>query len=129
MMVKIVKEFRHILTSIAKVFVLAIFCVLSGVVIVLPLWKWAVSSPKTYTAGILLCLALYLLFILFRFVRHSSPKRILRRFLFLILTLGEIWFFVFSVFEFRRLFAFLSLFIYGALAIFVTAFLKDENKK
>jgi glycopeptide antibiotics resistance protein len=41
-------------------------CVIAAVVLVFPLWKFAVAAPKIYTAVVLILLVLFIIFLITR---------------------------------------------------------------
>ena len=129
MMQKIAKEFKSAVFSVAKIFCLAVLCVIFGAVVVLPLWKWAVTSPKTYTAAILFVAAVLFIFFFVKKIRKIPPRVIFRRAIKIILSALEIWIFISNVFALRRMVAFVSLFLYVLAMIFLSLLMKNGAKK
>ncbi len=82
--------FKSVFGSVAKVLFLAVFCALAGLVISWPLWKFASSAPRVYTAVLLSAAAAFLLFCIVRAVRKAPPKKTLKILLNILIAAGGI---------------------------------------
>ena len=49
-----------------RILLLIAACVLAAVVLVYPLWKFAISAPGVYTVVVLILIALFLIFLIVR---------------------------------------------------------------
>ena len=65
---------RKLLTFL-RILLLIAACVLAAVLLVFPLWKFAVSLPKAYTAVVLILLALFVIFLIVRKIMTSIKAR------------------------------------------------------
>lgn len=59
MLKKIVHSYGALLSSAGKIVALLFLCIVFGCAFVLPLWKFAVSSPRAYTIAVLACIFLF----------------------------------------------------------------------
>ena len=69
------------LNTLLAVLLLAALCVALGGAVVLPLWKWAVSSPGTYSAAVMAAAALLLVLLLAKACKKHGAAVFFRRFL------------------------------------------------
>ena len=67
--------------TLLAVLLLAALCAFLGCAVVLPLWKWAVSSPGTYSAAVAVLAALLVLALLVRACKKHGARVFFRRFL------------------------------------------------
>ena len=67
--------------TLLAVLLLAALCAFLGCAVVLPLWKWAVSSPGTYSAAVAVLAALLVLALLMRACKKHGARVFFRRFL------------------------------------------------
>ncbi len=54
------------LLTFLRILLLIAACVLATLVLVYPLWKFAVSAPQIYTVVVLILIALFLIFLIVR---------------------------------------------------------------
>ena len=129
MLAKIVKEYKHILLTILQLLFLVSLCIALGVLIVLPLWKWATSARESYSALIIAIILLFALYNLVKSCIKMDRLTLLRRALQIGLTAFEVYIFISQVFRANRLFAFISLFVYALVISFVSLSLKNLFSK
>lgn len=129
MLSKLAKEYKQILLTIIQVISLTALCVAAGVAIVLPLWKWAIVSPQSYSAVIIAIIAIFIITSLIKSIKKMSKMLILRRLIQIILTALEVFFFINQVFNMNRLFAFVSLAIYVLVISFISLSMKTAAKE
>lgn len=128
----IISGYGRLLLTAGKVVFLLIICLGMGALIVLPLWKWATSSPSTYTAVVLtaailsVCISIALRLV--RYVnsadtpaeRRSNLLHVIRVFLSVLILLSGVAFCVVSVLADRKPLAavcfILLIVLYGAIA-------------
>lgn len=76
---KIIKGYKNLFLSLAKIILLLLLCALCGAVLVFPLWKLAVSKPELYSVivGVLLCLGIcYMIFRKTRkYITQGQPEK------------------------------------------------------
>lgn len=129
MLSKLAKEYKQILLTIIQVISLTALCVAAGVAIVLPLWKWAIVSPQSYSAVIIAIIVIFIITSLIKSIKKMSKMLILRRLIQIILTALEVFFFINQVFNMNRLFAFVSLVIYVLVISFISLSMKTAAKE
>ena len=129
MLSKLAKEYKQILLTIIQVISLIALCVAAGVAIVLPLWKWAVVSPQSYSAVIIAIIAIFIVVSIVNNVTRMSKMLLLRRAIQIALTAIEVFFFINQVFNMNRLFAFISLAIYALVISFISLSMKTASKE
>ena len=79
MIQSVAKSCRKFFSALTKVLVLLVVCIGLGLCFVLPMWKWASDSPKTYSVAILTIAGLALLYFLFFLWKKSGSLRFFSR--------------------------------------------------
>lgn len=75
MIKNIAKGYQKLFFSAVKLLALILFCTLIGFAFVFPLWKWASSSPSSYTIACIVCIFLVLAYIAFASLKKLGLKR------------------------------------------------------
>lgn len=108
---RILSALRDNITSIGKIIFLIIFCVLTGLVISFPLWKFATVSPSLYTTICLILIGLSIIFLIYKFIRKNSAKKNIRFFLKTVIFLAGFTGSILLVLSEHRLLALLSIIV------------------
>lgn len=66
---------RNKLITFLRILILIAACVLAAVILVFPLWKFAVAAPRVYTAVVLILLALFIVFLIVRKIMAGAKAR------------------------------------------------------
>ena len=109
------KSKNSFLITLLKIIAMVAACVLLGLLLVLPLWKWATVSPKSYTIVILVLMALALIYILWKQAKKLGIKKFSVRLVKVLSAAGGLFLFVSQVIAGNRLIAFLSLLVCAGL--------------
>lgn len=88
--------------SAGKFTVLVIVCILSGIIIVWPLWWFATTAPGVYTAAVITVLAAYAAYRIIRKARSSPWRSVVRVLLHIAVVAGGLCAAVMLVFEGHR---------------------------
>lgn len=88
MIKKIAHGYSRLFSSVAKIIILAGLCLFLAVIIVYPLWKWALAAPKTYSAAVITVAAAGFIYLLAQRIRRQGALTVLRRFLKLLVVVG-----------------------------------------
>ena len=105
---KILDGYGHIISSIFKVLLLIAICTTLGFVIVFPLWKWASTSPRSYTIIILALCAIIFVYYLIRFFKGKKFSAIIRILLLTACIIAMLVSPIYFVINLHRLYALLS---------------------
>jgi len=120
MLKKIASGYGKLFYSIIKIILLAFLCFGFSFIIVYPLWKWALSSPNTYSIAILFLLVAFICFTIIKRIRKQGALISLQRFAKVFIILCGISGCIFSVLQNKRILALIILIaafiIYGILA-------------
>lgn len=81
MIAKIVKGYKNLFLSAAKMLGLLLVCAATGTIFVLPLWKFAMTAPEAYSLVILIILAAAFIFWMVKKVKSAGARNSLRNFL------------------------------------------------
>ncbi len=81
---RIASGFKKLTSSLGKILILSAICIAMALGVAYPLWKWATTSPKSYTAAMLVIMGLLLLII------RTAIKKGPRNFVFFALKLAVI---------------------------------------
>ena len=129
MLSKIIKGYKHIFLSAAKIILLVALCIGAGIAIVLPLWKWAVVSPASYSAVMLALIVAFATYGIIKICLKTPKYVLLRRFIKTLLTAAEIYIFINRVFALNRIAAVVSLAIYALVISFVSIAMKNTKSE
>lgn len=88
MIKKIAQGYGNLIGTALKIIVLLALCSALGALFVIPLWKFATTAPKAYTAVILTIIALAACFIAVQKARSAGPKKTIRFLLKLVTIIG-----------------------------------------
>lgn len=117
------KKISRSFVSFFSVIVFLLMCVLITAGIVWPLWKWATTSPSSYSVCVLAIAVIFVLWQIFRVVRKTEKSRAIKcslRIFFIALGIAA---FVFLVLANHRIIAFCVLFVCIALSAAINSFL------
>ena len=78
MIKKIAYAYKKLLTALLKVLALVAACFIVGIGIVFPLWKWATTSPSSYTAVVTLLIIAALIYWLVKKAVAAGPHKTAR---------------------------------------------------
>ena len=104
---RILSALRDNISNIGKIILLVIFCIIRGLIISYPLWKFATVSPELYTIICLFLIGLLILFFTIKFIRKNTIKKNIRFFLKVIIFLAGISGSIMLVLSEHRFFALL----------------------
>ena len=120
MIKNVFKGYKKLFSTIGKIILLTAVCLATGFCIVFPLWKWATSSPKSYTLAILIIALAFFFFLIIKKLLSSPKKIFLQRLLRIIVILGGLALCIVSVMTGHRIIALavlvLTFLLYGILA-------------
>lgn len=122
----VVHGYKMLFLSILKLLALATLCVVLSFAVVFPLWKWALSSPKSYTYCMLALLALTVISFLARRIKKHGIRPFLRGLLRVLVIAGGIALSVFCVLSGLR---FAALLVLAAMFIASGILASGANKK
>ena len=71
---RIASGFKKLTSSLGKILILSAICIAMALGVAYPLWKWATTSPKSYTAAMLVIMGLLLLLLIIRTAIKKGPK-------------------------------------------------------
>ena len=120
MLKKIASGYGRLFSSVAKIFLLAALCLGLSFTIVYPLWKWAISSPTSYSWAVFALVCAALVYFIVRSIKKNGVNASLLTFAKQVVVLGGLCGCVFFVLHGQRILAlvcFIAMFIvYGILA-------------
>ena len=120
MIKKIASGYGRLLSSTAKIILLAAICLGLSFIIVYPLWKWALSSPTSYSWAVLALACAALVYSIARSIKRNGVASSLRMFAKLVVVFGGLSACVLFVLKGQRILAlvcFIAVFVvYGILA-------------
>lgn len=90
MLKKIAAGYKKLFSTAAKIVLLALLCLAISFIFVWPLWKWAMTSPSSYSTLLLILVALLLLWCFYRSIRKNGINAFLLNGLKLLIILGGI---------------------------------------
>ncbi len=127
------KNIRSILQSYVfsagKGVLLAILCVLSALVTVFPIWKFAVTFPAAYTAAALAVGGIFLAIVLVKRLRKVPLRMLLRRILIAAVVMGSLILAVRLAASGRRVPAFIAIAASPLLGIAASLLIRDHDTK
>ena len=126
MIKKLSGGFKKLTSSLGKLIVLALICLALALGIVYPLWKWATTSPKSYTIALLAIFAALFVVLIIRTAVRKGPKMFLFFILKLAAVIGGVGGAVFFILNSNRIAA-LIVFI-AAVIIYAILSLGDKKK-
>ncbi len=126
MIKKLSGGFKKLTSSLGKLIVLALICLALALGIVCPLWKWATTSPKSYTIALLAIFAALFVVLIIRTAVRKGPKTFLFFILKLAAVIGGVGGAVFFILNSNRIAA-LIVFI-AAVIIYAILSLGDKKK-
>lgn len=118
---------KNFLIKLGKTLILFLLCALISIVIVLPLWKWSVKSPKSYSDFIFLLIFALLCFLVYRQIKKSGFRKVLGSILKSLILIVTLCLFVYFVLIELRLIAFIIL-AAGLTVFFLACYLKPSKK-
>lgn len=128
MLKKIASGYGKLFFSIGKILLLAVLCIGLSFIIVYPLWKWALSSPNSYSLTILVLFFVLVIYWMIKKIKTQGALDFLKGLSKVLIIIGGISGCVISVLNSKRILAlviFVATFvIYGILAYGF----KDDNK-
>ncbi len=74
MIQRIIRGYGNLLLSALKIILLVLFCVLCGAILVLPLWKLAVTHPDIYTILVGFCVVCAIVLVIAKKVKTNMTK-------------------------------------------------------
>lgn len=120
-------------SGVGKILFLFIICLVLGLGIVFPLWKWADSSPKSYTWAILCVLLAGIIFLFIRSFKKKGGFNFTFGILKLITILGGLTLCVYFVLKSNRIMSlvvFVMMFVlYGILVAIKSRIKEKTNSK
>ena len=125
MIKKLTGGFKKFTSSLGKFLVLAAICLALALGIVCPLWKWATTSPSSYTTALLIILAALFVLLVVKTAIKKGPKGFLFFALKFIVAIGGISASIFFILKSNRVMA-LIVFI---VAVIIYAILSLGDKK
>ena len=78
MMNKVINGFSKLFSSFSKVLALVLFCLGLSAAFVFPLWKWALSSPISYTWTVIIVASLLVLYVIVNSFRKKTVKSVVK---------------------------------------------------
>lgn len=120
------KKFRDFFSSSSLLILLALLCSAVAFITVLPLWKWAQTSPGTYTLCMLLIAAVLALYRIIIFARKTGAAVFLRKTIRLLAIGASLCFIPVTFMNGSKLI--LLLILLGAVAVYAGAGIILKNK-
>jgi uncharacterized membrane protein len=120
MIKKIANGYGRLFSSTAKVVLLASLCLGLSFIIVYPLWKWAISSPSSYSWAVLALVCIGIVYLVVRSIKKNGALPFLHGAAKVLVVLGGLCGCVFFVLNGKRILALVCLaatfVLYGILA-------------
>ncbi|MBQ5384772.1 MAG: hypothetical protein IIU46_10040 [Treponema sp.] len=120
MIQNIAKGYKKFISLVGKIILLSALCVLLGVCIVFPLWKWASSTPAVYSYAILALVAAGAVYLFISLFRKKGALRFFMGFLKIAFIIGGLSLCVYFVLQSNRTAALIVLIVsfvlYGILS-------------
>lgn len=128
MLKKIARGYRKLFSSTGKIILLALLCLALAFIFVWPLWKWAMTSPDTYSWILIALIAVLAVFGIYKSIKKSGLISFLQKSSKILVILAGIFFGIFFVLKGHRLISLTVLaaafILYGILAFGI----KDKNQ-
>lgn len=131
MIKKIAHGYGRLFSSILKIVFLAAICLGLSFIVVYPLWKWALSSPTSYTGAILVLALIFIVYATVKAIKKNGVMKFLHALSKILVILGGLTGCILFVLNGRRLIALAVLvatfIIYGVLAFGFRSDKMNEN--
>ncbi len=114
-------------TAVCSLFILA--CTALGLVFVFPLWKWATSSPETYSAAVLGAIALAAIYALVKSCKKHGVKAFFSALTKFVLSAGGISAFVYYVLHGQKLLGLAVLIAAAGICIALSLLLSKKTRR